>query len=375
VASAALACDGKGAGGSFDGAVILPEPGLTVSPTAFQFPQVDIGNISGPVLFTVENLDGRPSAPLFFQMEGMSAREFAVVATDCGPPLPPAGRCSFQVVLEPMFPGIKIATLTVAAVAAGMSASFRVLLSGDTPPKQDAGVLDAPSDRGRARSVEESLLWVVPAEFSFASTPVGAESEPATFMVSNQGLGWTTGPVKRGLEGPSAHEFIPFSTCEQKALKPVEVCRINLVFRPIVPGKKSVQLIVSAQPGGTFAVNVFALGVLLPTGLEMLPTFFDFPAVAVPGPGNLVPKAASTSFVVINAGSVRVGPLSAGLTGPDAADFEVATSTCAELEPQASCPVTVLFAPRNAGRKTASLAIGIANSPRLLARLSGVGLP
>ncbi|MEM6959930.1 MAG: choice-of-anchor D domain-containing protein, partial [Myxococcota bacterium] len=79
------------------------------------------------------------------------------------------------------------------------------------------------------------------------------------------------------------------------------------------------------------------------------------------------------TFMVMNVGESVAPDLRAELTGEGAADYVIEANECRTLEPSASCALTVAFAPRAGGTRTATLEVrsgtGVAR-----AELSGIGM-
>lgn len=116
-----------------------------------------------------------------------------------------------------------------------------------------------------------------------------------------------------------------------------------------------------------------------PLGAATYPAISVAPLGADCGALPVGHDAACEGFAVTNLGfgSLRIGAVA--LADTDAADFAVDADGCsgATLGPGASCEVSVRFAPRTAGAKSASLLIP-SNDPDLPAwnaTLSGTALP
>jgi hypothetical protein len=343
--------------------------GIRVSPSSFDYGPVDIGVSSKSALFTATNIGREPTGPIGVRLEADEASEFDLVASGCAMSLDPGQTCPMVVAFTPRFAGSKLARLTV--TFGPHSRFFSVLLMGlAVPGRGDGGAGDAGTGDG---GPAETTLTVSPAELSFDNTPVGLDSAPARVVVTNASPAFRSGDLRLSLDGSNPHEFhIVGSTCEDRPLVPGESCEVLVLFRPVIVGSKTARLHVSARPGGVVTVNLAAQS-QRPSGLELLPTFFEFPGVPVPPPGGPAPAPAVTSFVVLNPGSERRGPLAPDFSGPDGDDFDLGPTDCASLEAQASCILTVRFAPRTVGRKTASLEIAVPGFPPVVARLSGLG--
>lgn len=84
--------------------------------------------------------------------------------------------------------------------------------------------------------------------------------------------------------------------------------------------------------------------------------------------------SAATTFSITNAGTCASSPVSASITGANAADFQITGTTCAgrALSPAESCSVTATFRPLSSGARSASVQIDGGAVPLLVA-LDGTG--
>src|SRR3954466_1170223 len=128
---------------------------------------------------------------------------------------------------------------------------------------------------------------------------------------------------------------------------------------------------------GTWVPLVLAVALAFTSGcssseLAVLPTDHDFGLIFAGGaPSSAVP------FVVTNGGGAASGALTVALAGRDAADFVVTSDTCtgSPLAPQATCTVSIRFAPATSGSKLATLTIDGSSGGRSITTLSGTGQP
>ncbi|HZL19646.1 MAG TPA: choice-of-anchor D domain-containing protein [Polyangia bacterium] len=111
---------------------------------------------------------------------------------------------------------------------------------------------------------------------------------------------------------------------------------------------------------------------LTPGSISIAPTSFAFADTLVGA------TSASHSFTVTNGGGAPIGTgtaLSVALSGANAADFSISSTTCTgTLAAAASCTVAVVFKPTAAGARTAGLTAGAAPGGNASASLSGTGL-
>src|SRR5262249_8376647 len=96
----------------------------------------------------------------------------------------------------------------------------------------------------------------------------------------------------------------------------------------------------------------------------------DFGSVAI-GQTSVTIK-----LVVTNGGATPTGVISAALSGPDAAQFAIASNACAgqPLAPGATCEVAVTLLPTSAAAKSASLGVTASPGGSASAALSGTAI-
>ena len=98
------------------------------------------------------------------------------------------------------------------------------------------------------------------------------------------------------------------------------------------------------------AFNRSTISVLLQTSVSLSPLALQFPNTAI-GHRN------SQAVTLTNLGSTAISFTSATITGPAHSDFSVPHQCPSEIQPGASCTLTVTFKPSFSGTKTASLSV------------------
>src|SRR4051812_39629694 len=157
-----------------DGGVNFEEATLTVSPTAYSFPDLMIGDTSPAQKFQLTNIGFESTGPVSHVIEGST--EFVITGSTCGQPLTYNQSCEVSVEFRPVNSGVKMARLTVAA---NPGKTFSVLLN--------------------ANARVPSSVRLTPTVFDFNTVPVfsatGPQTTPqvGTFTVTNSG-GDVTGP-------------------------------------------------------------------------------------------------------------------------------------------------------------------------------------
>lgn len=344
-ATAAGADAGAGAG-NFDGAPTGTSPQLVIDAPAHDYGTVVVGSAGAEATFVIANQGTLASGALDVALSA-GAAEFSLVSDDCsGMPLAGGASCRIVVGLTPTAAGTARATLTVSASPGGIVAAD---LTGTI--------------------ITAGALQIAPMVQDFGMVVRSAGSGTQTFTVTNTGQE-SSGDVSASLSGTDAAQFaITADGCTGQALAASRTCQITVRFSPTEAGAKSASLIVSGDPGGAAVAQLSGTGIT-PSALGIAPGAQDF--------GSVQEKVAGVSkdFLVQNAGQAATGTLAVSLTGANGADFSITANTCANqvLNANATCTVTVQFAPATAGSKLANLSITGTPGGTAVAQLSGESL-
>ncbi len=212
---------------------------------------------------------------------------------------------------------------------------------------------------------QHAELVLTPVAQDFGLVALGASAD-ATFTVENRGDG-----DSGALEVHAAGDFAVVGGRDDCAGQPLvagSACTVLVRFAPTLAGARGGTLTISGAPGGEQPAALTGTGVTR-GALELTPPSHAFGGQLVGG------ASAAASFTVRNSGDTPTGALEVALGGSQAADFEVATSTCGPaLAGGASCIVSVRLRPSSAGAKTASLSISASPGGVAPAALTGAGL-
>jgi hypothetical protein len=222
-------------------------------------------------------------------------------------------------------------------------------------------------------SVTSAMLHLAPAPgsaASFGSLVVGT-SRVETYVVTNGGtrqsssrlfLSITSGDFS--LVAPTTGDCVSGST----TLGPGRSCTVHVQFMPTTTGARSATLTVHAQVGG-FANLALSGNGLSPAVLVLSPASLVFATTAVTTP------SAPQIFTIVNVGGTTTGPISSSLTGSNATDFAITSSTCSVLlAPGATCTITVVFTPAATGARSAQLTVTAIPGGVATASLAGNGV-
>jgi hypothetical protein len=177
----------------------------------------------------------------------------------------------------------------------------------------------------------------------FGATAIG-QLATLTFDLRNTG-GQATGPV--ALELRATNEFaITSPSCTGAELAGGSTCRIVLSFTPTTDGVRSVELVATADPGGTARVAIAALATR--GNIVLDPPGFEF----------AIQELSTSAQTTVHVSNTGAGPAALMPLSTFGAAFSVVASTCgATLDPQASCDVTVGFAASALGTVSGGLVI------------------
>ena len=318
---------------------------LAVSPSTHAFADVVLGTASTEVdTITITNTGTVASGSLAVQATGSDPGQFTKATDTCtGQTLAGGATCTL---------GIKFAPTTAGAKSAG----FTVL---GTPGGSVTSVVTG-------TAIAQAQLAVIPTALDFGSVVQGATSTNATVNVANAG-GSATGTITAALSGTNASAFaIATSNCTTLAAQ--AACTLVLRYTPSALGAQTATLTISGTPGGTVTSTLTGTGVLSGQ-LTINPTTQAFA-------NTLVGQATgATTFTVTNTAGTSAGPLSVQITGANAGEFHVGSTTCAGnvIAPAGTCTIGVAFAPTSVGTKAASLLV--TGGGTISASLSGNGLP
>ncbi|MEV4517831.1 choice-of-anchor D domain-containing protein [Dactylosporangium sp. NPDC049525] len=241
------------------------------------------------------------------------------------------------------------------AVAAGVR-QLRVQITGNTG--WPAGQLSSLEVYGAGGG--PATLTLNPASLTFESTPVNANSEWQTVLVTNTG----TGPAT--VSGITATgDFTRVTTCGTVIAAGAN-CTVTVTFHPTAAGTRTGTLtVVSSATNGTATVALSGTGVATGTAtLTANPTALTFAATTV---GSF---SGAQNVTVTNTGTAA-----ATVSGVTVAGDYTQTNTCGtSIAPGGSCTVSVTFRPTATGTRTGSLTVASnATNASLSVVLSGQG--
>ncbi|MCC6995135.1 MAG: choice-of-anchor D domain-containing protein [Deltaproteobacteria bacterium] len=318
---------------------------LLISPLMQDFGAVTLGGNSGTQTFTVTNTGQQPAGAISTALGGSDAAQFTVTADGCmGQALGANATCQITVRFSPSSAGAKTASLTATASPGG------------TAIAQLAG-----------QGLSIGNITITPTSRDFGSVQEGLTGTTQVFMLQNTGQS-ATGGLVTAVTGANAADFsVGSDGCAGVTLAASDTCMVSIGFSPATAGSKIATLTVTGSPGGAAAAPLSGTA-LASARLALNPTTNDFNSVVT---GSSV----TATFTVTNSGGVSSGVPGVAITGADAAQFSVMSSSCsAALGAGGSCSIVVRFAPTTTGAKSASLAVNATPGGVTTALLGGTGV-
>jgi hypothetical protein len=315
------------ASGAVTGTAVGP---LSVTPSPGAYGTVATGQGS-PLTFTIKNNGSATIGPLTLTIGGTNAADFTRSTDGCtGNTLAAGGgMCFVQITFTPSTMAAETATLTAAGLvgASATTESVDVTLtgSGGTPV----------------------ALTITPSTQAFPDTAAGGQSAVANITVANNGSG-TSGTIGATLGGLNPADFTVQNNCVNglAQLGPMQSCTISVTFKPSAASSGARAGTLTITSGGTTAGTVALSGNAIST-LSVAPTTQDFGSI---GAGDAV-NGGTQSFTFTNSAATVLTVTSSGLiaaaSGPDQHLYWAQTAnTCTgQINPAATCTITVHFAP------------------------------
>ncbi len=233
----------------------------------------------------------------------------------------------------------------------------------------DGGVPDRP-DAGDS-SAGGVVLTIDSAAHDFGMVVTGTLSADATFVVTNSG-GTASPNLAAALSDPAKAVGFSIKTdhCSGMGLGAGSSCQIVVVLMPTSVGSPAGDLTISAGPGISLTAHLTATAIA-PGALRINPDTQSFGMVAQ-NQGS-----SSQTFTITNGGQQATGAMTVALGGTDKAEFQVTADGCGNQTlavGTGSCQITVRFAPKGVGAKSASLTVSASPGGTAVAQLSGTGI-
>ena len=322
-------------------------PNLTLTPASITFPNsVPVTSSSSATqTVTIGNIGAQPLS-LTLALTGDFTK-----STNCPALLPGNQTCSVLIAFTPTQPGTRQGLLAVATAADASPAYVSLTGTG-------AAILLAPNNTLRFGDVllgQPAVLWYkITSPFSSLTVSTSAPDFKA-ILVEDTGYG-------HGQPSTAAFQSVTTGSCSN--------CWLGVQFTPSSTSPQTAILTLASSGSGSPApLTLTGTGLPL-TGLILTPTVQDFGSIPVHS------SSAPTLFTLTNQTAATVQLAAPTLTG----DFATSpTSTGGQacngpLAPNASCFLSLLFAPTSPGTRTGTLTFPASSGP-ITAPLTGFGAP
>ena len=230
----------------------------------------------------------------------------------------------------------------------------------------NGGALVVAAGLGSSVSFDLPTLTISPPSANFGKINLNAAAQQV-FTLTNLTPNVVTFS-KATFNGPDLQDFSQENTCSAP-IAPTESCTVTVSFSPAVAGPRSANLVITdSAPGSPQSAPLHGVGVAAPlASISTLALSFGNDNLGVISPPQFVK--------VTNTGTAALSGLSAGIVGPDAADFFQTNNCPNPLTVFSVCTISVTFAPSDLGPRTATLQISdnAPDNPQLVA-LSGTGI-
>lgn len=211
-----------------------------------------------------------------------------------------------------------------------------------------------------AAGPDRAILALSTTSHDFGEIEVGQPSEAFVLTVSNGGQSPTAQLSARFSSLTGQFRLTP-DQCSGQVLAPGGSCQVHVSLMTGAPGPAEVVLTVSAPGNDSASATFRGIGIVHRIALVN-------EAVGDLGQVVLGVEGPPQTLTVANRGTVPTAALSVLLTGPDSADFEIASDLCSgrRLSPEETCAVEIQFDPTLGGTKEAYA--WIVGSPREIAQ-------
>jgi hypothetical protein len=327
-------------------------PGVTLSPASLGFTSQPVGTTSAAQTTTLTSSGTAPLAITAIAVSGTNAGDFTQTTT-C--PLSPAtlavnATCTISVTFAPSASGSRSASVTIADNAPNTPQTLGLSGTGSSP---------AP------------VVTSTPSSLTFGPQQVGTSSVAQSSTIQNTG----TAPLTISgisLTGANAAAYSQSSNCptSPSTLAVSATCTISVTFSPAASGSMTAGVSI-ADNASNSPQSIALSGTGAAPAVTLTPTSLPF------GSQTIGTRSAAQTTTLRNSGSAPLLVSSVGITGTNAGDF-AQTSTCpvspATLAANATCTISVTFAPSATGSRSASVTISdnATGTPHSVA-LSGTG--
>jgi Glycosyl hydrolases family 39/Transmembrane protein 131-like N-terminal len=292
---------------------------VSLIPASSDFGNLHVGQASTPHKLTLIN---KSTHSISISSLSTSMHDF-VASSDCPSRLAPIATCTVTVVFTPVMMGTRSGTVVVAYTGPGSPATASLTGTGTTAP---------------------TAVSISPTSLSWTNILVGQTSPAQDVTLTNlASSALTISSISVGSPYTVTSTTCPLSP---STLAGRASCTISVAFRPLAAGPSSGNLTVSDSDSSS-PQQVALSGTAIAAPVLFSPTSLSFPSTEV---GTTSPSQTAT---LTNQESNSVAITSIATT----ADFTQTNNCPATLAANASCTVSVAFAPASSGGKTGSVIV------------------
>ncbi|MDE1155917.1 MAG: choice-of-anchor D domain-containing protein [Acidobacteriaceae bacterium] len=291
----------------------LAPAAVTLTPVALSFPATVVNQTAAAQIVTVANTGGSSATLGTPVLVG----DFALAANTCTGSLTANTACALSITFTPTTSGTRNGSLSLSSSAGALTATLTG--SGNAPATDTLS----------------------PASLSFGSQVLDSASNAQSVLLTNSG----DAALTLITAASDSTEFAVTNGCGA-SLAGHSTCALSVVFAPNTIGSRSATLLVTDQfRSQSVALNGTGLA---PAGVSVTPSALSFGEIGV-GLSSAVQSVTLTN----NGGSTLT---LSGLT--PSGDFVLVSNRCPTALPAgASCSVSLLFAPTQAGGRVGSLSV------------------
>ena len=311
-------------------------PAVSLSPASLSFANQLVGTTSTAQTGTLQNTGSATLSIASFVLTGTNGGDFVQTNT-CGGAVAAGASCTITVMFTPTATGARTGSLGVTDNATASPQTISLTGTGVAP----AVSLSATSE-------------------SFGIQLVRTTSATITVTLTNTGSG-ALNITSIALAGTNPGDFAQTNTCGTSVAAGA-ACSVSLTFTPTAHGTRSATVnITDNATGSPQSITVTGTGTAVTLSKKSL-TF---------GAQKVGTKSPPQTVTFTNSGKT-LAITSITITGTDSADF-TETNTCGKSV-ATSCTITVTFAPKKTGTRTATVNIADSDptSPQTIT-LTGTG--
>ncbi|HEV1994958.1 MAG TPA: choice-of-anchor D domain-containing protein [Candidatus Acidoferrum sp.] len=210
------------------------------------------------------------------------------------------------------------------------------------------------------------VATLTPSSLSLGNILVGTPSQAQSITLTSTGdQGLSLSSIS--IAGANANEFSESDNCQAPTvLQPSKFCIISVIFTPSATGQRQATLaLLDNAPGSPQSVPLNGMGVVPPPPnplVTLIPGSISFPTI------TQGMKGTPSTVTVTNSGNATLHIASVVVGGNNPNDFASTINCSGAISANASCTITVTFAPLAAGQRTETITLtdDAPNSPQIV---------